>query len=93
MIVDSQSPTPSQIAQAQTAQVAQAQTVQAAPIVNLPPKPLKVGALKRYDGSRGGLELFFSQLELYYKFNTAQFPTDQEKVLFAASYLEGPAFA
>ena len=37
--------------------------------------------------------MFFSQLELYYGFNIAQFLTDQEKVLFAASYLEGPAFA
>ena len=92
MIVDPQSPTFSQAAQAQAAQVAQAQTVQVAPIVNLPLKPLKVGALKRYDRSREGLELFFSQLELYYRFNTAQFPTDQEKVLFAASYLEGLAF-
>ena len=91
-MVDPRSPTPSQAAQAQAAQAAQAQTVQAAPIVNLPPKPLKVGAPKRYDGSRGGLELFFSQLELYYRFNTAQFLTDQEKVLFAAAYLEGPAF-
>ena len=72
--------------------MAQAQAVQTAPIVNLPPKPLKVGALKRYDRSRGGLELFFSQLELYYGFNTAQFLTDQEKVLFAVSYLEGPVF-
>ena len=96
MIVDPQSPTPSQAAQAaqaQAAQVAQAQAAQVAPVVNLPPKPLKVGVLKSYDGSREGLELFFSQLELYYGFNTAQFPTDQEKVLFAASYLEGLAFA
>ena len=91
-MVDPQSPTLSQTAQAQTAQVAQAQAVQAAPIVNLPPKPLKVGAPKKYDRSRGGLELFFSQLELYYGFNTAQFLTDQEKMLFTAFYLEGPAF-
>ena len=91
--MDPQSPTSSQAAQAQTAQVAQAQAVQIAPIVNLPPKPLKVGALKRYDRSREGLELFFSQLELYYRFNIVQFLTDQEKVLFTASYLEGPAFA
>ena len=92
-MVDPRSPTPSQAAQAQAAQAAQTQTVQAAPIVNLPPKPLKVGAPKKYNRSRGGLELFFSQLELYYRFNTAQFLTDQEKVLFAASYLEGPVFA
>ena len=72
--------------------MAQAQAAQLAPVVNLPPKLLKVGVLKKYDGSRGGLELFFSQLELYYEFNIAQFPTDQEKVLFTASYLEGPAF-
>ena len=39
------------------------------------------------------MELFFSQLELYYRFNAAQFPTEQEKVLFAASYLDGPTFA
>ena len=92
-MVDPQSSTSSQTAQAQAAQAAQAQAVQAAPIVNLPPKLLKLGVLKRYNRSRGGLELFFSQLELYYGFNTAQFPTDQEKVLFAASYLEGLAFA
>ena len=91
--MDPQSPTLSQAAQAQAAQAAQAQTVQAAPIVNLPPKSLKVGAPKKYNRSRGGLELFFSQLKLYYGFNTAQFLTDQEKVLFAAFYLEGPAFA
>ena len=63
-MVDPRSPTPSQVAQAQAAQAAQAQAVQVAPIVNLPLKPLKVGAPKRYDGSRGELELFFSQLEL-----------------------------
>ena len=99
--MDPQSPTPSQTAQvqavqaaqAQAAQVAQVQAAQAAPVVNLPPKPLKVGTLKRYNGSRGGLELFFSQLELYYRFNTAQFPTDQEKVLFTVFYLEGLVFA
>ena len=39
------------------------------------------------------MELFFSQLKLYYRFNTAQFPTEQEKVLFAASYLDGLMFA
>ena len=39
------------------------------------------------------MELFFSQLELYYRFNTAQFPTEQEKVLFAASYLDRLMFA
>ena len=70
-MVDPQSSIPSQSAQAQAAQAAQAQAIQVAPIVNLPPKPLKVGAPKRYNRSREGLELFFSQLELYYGFNTA----------------------
>ena len=45
--------------------------------------------LKRYNRSQRGLELFFSQLELYYRFNTTQFLTEQKKVLFTASYLDG----
>ena len=92
-MADPRSPTSSQAGQAWAAPQAQAQEPPVPTTLTLPPKLLKVGTLKRYDGSRGGLELFFSQLELYYGFNTAQFPTEQEKVLFTASYLDRPTFA
>ena len=93
MMADPRSPTPSQAGQARAAPQAQAQEPPVPTTLTLPPKLLKVGTPKRYDRSRGGLELFFSQLELYYRFNTAQFPTEQEKVLFAASYLDRLTFA
>ena len=35
---------------------------------------------------------FFFQVELYFGFNTEQFPRDKLKVLFASTYLQGPAF-
>ena len=92
-MADPRSPTPSQAGQARAAPQAQAQKPPVPTTLTLPPKPLKVGTPKRYDRSRGGLELFFSQLELYYRFNTAQFPTEQEKVLFTASYLDRLMFA
>ena len=92
-MADPRSPTPSQAGQPRAAPQAQAQEPPVPTTLTLPPKLLKVGTPKRYNGSQGGLELFFSQLELYYGFNTAQFPTEQEKVLFAASYLDGPTFA
>ena len=55
-------------------------------------KPLKVKPPESYKGTRGGLKAFFSQVELYFEFNTKQFPKDKLKVLFASTYLQGPAF-
>ena len=55
-------------------------------------KPLKVKPPETYEGTRGGLKAFFSQVELYFGFNTKQFPRDKLKVLFASTYLQGPAF-
>ena len=50
-------------------------------------KPLKVKPLETYEGTRGKLKAFFSQVELYFGFNTKQFPRDKLKVLFASTYL------
>ena len=55
-------------------------------------KPLKINTLEPFDGSRGKLRAFFSQIELFFGFNVDRFPTDKHKVLFASTYLRCPAF-
>ena len=55
-------------------------------------KPLKINTPEPFDGGRGKLRAFFSQVELFFRFNVERFPTDEHKVLFASTYLRGPAF-
>ena len=55
-------------------------------------KPLKINTPEPFDGRRGKLGAFFSQIELFFGFNIDRFPTDEHKVLFASTYLRGPAF-
>ena len=55
-------------------------------------KPLKINTPEPYDSSRGKLRAFFSQIKLFFGFNVDRFPTDEHKVLFASTYLRGPAF-
>ena len=55
-------------------------------------KPLKIKPPETYEGTRRGLKALFSQVELYFGFNTKQFPRNKLKVLFASTYLQGPAF-
>ena len=55
-------------------------------------KPLKINTTEPFDGSRGELRAFFSQIELFFEFNVDRFPTNKHKVLFANTYLRGPAF-
>ena len=55
-------------------------------------KPLKINTPKPFDGSRGKLRAFLSQIELFFGFNVDRFPIDEHKVLFASTYLRGPAF-
>ena len=55
-------------------------------------KPLKINTPEPFDGSRGKLQPFFSQVELFIGFNAERFPTDVDKVLFASTYLRSPAF-
>ena len=55
-------------------------------------KPLKINTFEPFDGSKGKLRAFFSQMELFFGFNIARFPTNKHKVLFASTYLKGPAF-
>ena len=55
-------------------------------------KPLKINTPELFDGSRGKLRAFFSQVELFFGFNVDRFPTNEHKVLFASTYLRGPAF-
>ena len=55
-------------------------------------KPLKINTPEPFDGGRGKLQAFFSQVELFFGFNAERFPTDKHKVLFASTYLRGPAF-
>ena len=55
-------------------------------------KPLKINTPKPFDGGKGKLRAFFSQVKLFFGFNADRFPTDKHKVLFASTYLRGPAF-
>ena len=55
-------------------------------------KLLKINIPEPFDGSKGKLQAFFSQIELFFGFNVDRFPTDKHKVLFASTYLRGPAF-
>ena len=55
-------------------------------------KPLKINTPEPFDGSRGKLRAFFSQVELVFGFNVDRFPTDKHKVLFASTYLGSQAF-
>ena len=55
-------------------------------------KPLKVNTPELFDGGKGKLQAFFSQVELFFGFNAKRFPTNKHKVLFASTYLRSPAF-
>ena len=55
-------------------------------------KPLKINTPEPFDGGREKLQAFFSQVELFFAFNAERFPTNEHKVLFASTYLRGPAF-
>ena len=55
-------------------------------------KPLKINTPEPFDGSRGKLRAFFSQVELFFGFNVDKFPTNKHKVLFTSTYLRGLAF-
>ena len=46
-------------------------------------KLLKVKPPETYEETRERLKAFFFQVELYFEFNTKQFPRDKLKVLFA----------
>ena len=50
-------------------------------------KLLKVKPPETYEGTREGLKASFFQVELYFGFNTKQFPKDKLKMLFASTYL------
>ena len=55
-------------------------------------KPLKINTAEPFDGSKGKLWAFFSQMELFFEFNADRFLTNKHKVLFVSSYLRGSAF-
>ena len=55
-------------------------------------KLLKINTPELFDGSRGKLQAFFSQIELFFGFNVDRFSTNKHKVLFASIYLRGLAF-
>src|SRR6266513_2132597 len=54
-------------------------------------QPLKVQPPEQFDGTRGKVNVFIVQLQLYFGFQVAQFPTEISKTLYAASYLCGQA--
>ena len=55
-------------------------------------KPLKINTPELFDGGKGKLQAFFFQVKLFFRFNAERFHTNKHKVLFASTYLRGPAF-
>jgi len=51
----------------------------------------KVAKLDLFYGERKKLQMFISQLELYFFFNAPDFLEEDRKVMFAATYLQGTA--
>ena len=54
-------------------------------------QPIKVQPPDRFDGKDGDVRTFLVQLRLCFGFQPQQFETEYSKVLYAASYLKGPA--
>jgi hypothetical protein len=54
-------------------------------------RPPKVSSPETFDGTQGKLEGFQLQVQLYFHFNRAQFTSEADKVLYAASFLRGRA--
>ena len=54
-------------------------------------QPVKVQAPELFDGTKGRVDVFIVQLRLCFGFQPAQFATEAGKILYAASYLRGPA--
>src|SRR5438874_412000 len=55
-------------------------------------KTVKVSTPDTFHGEREKLKPFLAQVELYMQFNSGLFSDEENKVLFAASYLRGTAF-
>lgn len=55
-------------------------------------KSVKVRPPEPFDGTRSKLRPFLTQLELYLNINRERLTLDGDKVLFASTYLTGPAF-
>src|SRR5690349_4080336 len=55
-------------------------------------KPPKVHDPKPFDGTRSKLRPFISQCEIYIRMNPLSFGQEEQKVLWACSYLEGTAY-
>ena len=53
---------------------------------------VKMSLPDTYDGNRVKLKAFLMQAELYIRFNGAMFQNEQQKVLWAASFMRGRAF-
>jgi len=73
-------------------------TTSSFPISSFPTNdPTKIPAPKTknpdvFYGVRSKLRSFLSQITLYIELHPHEFPTEQSKVLYAASFLKGPAF-
>ena len=55
-------------------------------------KPLKINPPEPFDDSQGELQVFFSQVELFFGFNADRFANKEYKILFASLYLQELAF-
>jgi len=66
------------------------QTIEASPNQD-PTQRTKVAKPDLFYGERKKLQMFISQLELYFFFNAPDFPDEDRKVMFAATYLQGMA--
>lgn len=56
------------------------------------PDTIKVKTPDTFDGTRQNLRMFLGQVELYIGFNASKFVYEVNKVMYAGTFLRGPAF-
>ncbi|KAJ8103670.1 hypothetical protein POJ06DRAFT_234660 [Lipomyces tetrasporus] len=53
--------------------------------------PLKIGNVNPFSGKRGTLNAYLAKMQIYLSNNVGKLPREADKVLAAASFLEGDA--
>lgn len=68
-------------------------TLPSADSVHLPPREPRVSDPEYFDGNRQQLRNFVAQVRLVIQAQPSRFTTERQKVIFAATFLRGPAFS
>ncbi|KZP01443.1 hypothetical protein CALVIDRAFT_523864 [Calocera viscosa TUFC12733] len=59
------------------------------PPINLSTMPMHIATPDVFDGEKGRAQIFLSQVALYVQARPQEFPTEQQAILFALSYMKG----